>query len=265
MSAKQGINLSELPVGPQPISTGTAELKAIDGGLLLLVNGVESSCYDLSDPAYLDFEYLQQMSVVAEACFPLPQPLNALHLGGGACSLARAWAAKRPGGRGRVVELDEKLAEFVRTWFDLPRSPELSIRVGDAAEVAATFRDETFDVVVRDVFAGAHTPEHIWNTEATAHYARILKPGGLFLANVEAAPGSISVAQEWQVIREHFPEVIAIAAPTVARGDRRGNVVVAASDKPLPVSQIEVDLRRLPLPVSLVGAKIKRRWEQWRG
>ncbi len=92
--------------------------------------------------------------------------LRGLHLGGGACSLARYFHAAYPDARQVVVELDGKLAEYVRGWFDLPKAPLLRLRVGEAREVTETLTPDTRDFIIRDVFAGSLTP-------AAAHHCRV--------------------------------------------------------------------------------------------
>ena len=72
-------------------SLTTAELEARDTGVLLRLDGTESSWIDLRDPAHLDFEYQQQMNAVVDVLRPAPAPLRAVHLGGAACALARTY------------------------------------------------------------------------------------------------------------------------------------------------------------------------------
>ena len=79
--------------------------------------------------------------------------LRGLHLGGGACSLARYFHTAYPDARQVVVELDGKLAEYVRGWFDLPKAPLLRLRVGEAREVTETLTPDSRDFIIRDVFA----------------------------------------------------------------------------------------------------------------
>ncbi|MBV7363840.1 fused MFS/spermidine synthase [Actinomycetaceae bacterium TAE3-ERU4] len=254
--------IRDLPTDPVPIDTGTAQLKAVDGGLLLLINGAESSSYDFRDPTYLDFEYMQYMNAITTSFFGIQTPLNALHLGGAGCTLARAWSALRPGSTSKVIEIDRKLADLVRTWFNLPKSPEVSIRVGDAALLTPTYKDNTFDVLVRDVFSGTSTPQTVASTEITQHYSRILKENGLYLANVASQPNSDWAAREYATIASIFPHVIAVCPATVGRGDRRGNIVMAASHTAFKIEEISILLRKLPLPVGIVNDKIKYAWSR---
>ncbi len=115
-------------------STRTCELvkdRYLADGWVLEINGVPSSHIDLSDPALLEFEYMRWIAMLVESRFEHDSRLRVLHLGGGACTMARYFAAVYPDARQVVVEIDGRLAELVRHWFDLPRAPLLRIRVGE--------------------------------------------------------------------------------------------------------------------------------------
>ena len=112
-------------------SAATAELQVRDGGILLLLDGAESSWIDLHDPTHLDFEYLQQMDAAVTALRGESGPVRAVHLGGAGCALARAWDATRPGSTQLAVEIDGVLARgekgtaestMVRALTDVVRS-----------------------------------------------------------------------------------------------------------------------------------------------
>src|SRR5690625_3321752 len=139
---------------PLPISTGHARLsRENDGSVLLDINGMPYSHLH-PDPEILVFEYMRWTQLVIELQLAASDPQSPApqlaHLGGGGCSLPRALAAAHPGSRQIVVELDALLAEQVRTWFDLPRSPQLRLRVDDALGALSAWRADRFDVLVRD-------------------------------------------------------------------------------------------------------------------
>lgn len=228
-------NLPELGAA-LPISTGTARVtQEQDGSVLLEVNGVPSSHLH-PEPTHLVFEYMRWMLLAIDLHLeqsPTPTPQLA-HLGGGACALPRAVAAQHPDARQIVVEVDSRLAEQVRDWFDLPRSPQLRIRIDDALSALAAWRDDRFDVLVRDVFAGSLTPEALLTAETAAHAARVLREGGLYLANCAAPPGSGLMADEVASLSTAFEHVAVIAEPAHLSGKRRGNCVLVASTRPLP-------------------------------
>lgn len=242
---------SVMPEEPVPTSTAVAQLVRRDDGVLLLLDGAESSYVDLRDPTHLDFEYQQQMDAALSALLGPTTPVRAVHLGAAGCGLARAWDATRPGTRQLAVELDALLARYVRAWFDLPRAPGLRIRVGDAAVEVASLRPGQWDVVVRDVFAAGVVPAPTRTEEFVRACATALTPNGVYLANVASIPREVAGA-EIATAREVFASVLVVADPAVVRGRRRGNLVLVASARPWDREEreaVERAVRRLPLPV----------------
>ncbi|MBO3103108.1 spermidine synthase [Cellulomonas fengjieae] len=250
------------PTGPLPIPTGTVELTRDPDdpdGVTVLVNGVPSSYLDLADPTRLVFEYMQQMAAVIERVEPPGGPLDVVHLGAAGCALARALDASRPGSRQLAVELDTVLPELVRGWFDLPRSPALRIRAGDARAQLSTLPDASADVVVRDVFAGDRTPDHVRTREMVAEVARVLRPGGLYLANCADRPPLAGARAEGATLRTAFADLAVVAEPGLLRGRGYGNVVLAATDDPdlLCSAALARAIRSLPAPARMLhGAEV---------
>ena len=225
--------------GVYSTSTGTAELvpHRDDPGLwTVLVNGVPSSSVRPDDPARLDFEYLQYMAVCLSVQPPQPpQPLNVLHLGGAACALAWALETVRPGSEQVVLEIDEELVRLVRLWFDLPRSPRLRIQAVDARAGLARRRDASADAVVRDAFDGSTTPAHLSTLEATQDVRRVLRPSGIYLANVADRPPLQVLRREIATVATIFEHTAVIAETAMLRGRRYANAVVLGSSTPVPV------------------------------
>lgn len=238
---------------PIPVSTGTARLtRENDGSVLLDVNGAPSSHLH-PDPEHLVFEYMRWMLLAIDGHLEGNAPEAApqlAHLGGGGCSLPRAVAARHPRTRQTVVEIDELLAQQVRQWFDLPRSPQLRLRIGDALSVLTSWRDDRFDVLVRDVFSGSLTPQELTTAEAAVQADRVLRDGGLYLANCAAPQGSGLMADEVATLSTVFAHVGVIAEPAHLTGKRRGNCVLLASQRPLPEG-IDRDLRSDAVSVRL--------------
>ncbi len=172
--------------GVYPIDSGTAELirdRDNPDGYLLMINHVESSHIDLSDPTNLEFEYIRWIASIIQEHQPPTTPMRVLHLGAAACSLARYLIDVRPGSQHLAVDTDAELARLVREWFDLPKAPALRIRIGDARAVTEALPDAGFSVVVRDVFAGAVTPAPLITVEFARQAQRVLRPGGLYVVN----------------------------------------------------------------------------------
>ncbi|MDO4239278.1 spermidine synthase [Micrococcus sp.] len=230
--------------GTYPISSGVATIEPdpwTDGVFLLRVNGVESSQLNPDRPETLGFEYMRWAAAVLAHRLAPDARLRVLHLGGAGCTFARWVSHAYPGAHQLAVELDAGLAALAREHFDLPRAPQLKIRVGEAGQVLAGLRDATREVVFRDVFApdpaapdGAHiTPAHLTGLDAAAHAARVLTPGGVLLLNIGGGPDLTSVRREVAALTAVFAHVEVMADPAMLKGRRRGNVIAAASDRPL--------------------------------
>ena len=246
-----------LPEGDVVVSTGTVRLQREPGTdqVTVYLNGVPSSSLDLADPTWLEFEYMQQMAAVV-AALP-PGPLDVLHLGAAACALPRWLDAVRPGSRQLAVDVDAELVRLVREWFPLPRAPRLRLRVQDARAAVAAMPDASLDVVVRDVFDGTSTPAELTTSEFVADVVRVLRPGGVYLANCADRPPLALAKAEVATLRRLMSEVALVAEPGVLRGRRYGNVVLAAvpvreSGPGLDGAGLARALRSLPVPTRLL-------------
>ncbi|WP_207343455.1 fused MFS/spermidine synthase [Arthrobacter sp. E3] len=229
-------------VGKGPVAgtfqtdTGTAELIP-DGdnpyGWLLMLNGAQSSHVDLADPLRLEFEYMRWIIALVHDRWDAGAKLRTLNLGGAACSMPRYLVAAYPNSRNIVVEIDGKLANYVRDWFDLPRAPLLKIRVGEAREVTESLTEASRDLIIRDVFAGAKTPYPLTTAEFTAATKRVLIPGGVYVVNCGDSPALTTARREAATIAAAFKHTVIIADPPMLKGRRSGNVIIAGSDSPL--------------------------------
>jgi spermidine synthase len=249
-------NLSALPNEVISIDSGTVRLELHPpAGVTIFVNDVPSSYLDLDDPAFLAFEYFQQMDAVLASLRPPPTPVKALHLGAAGCSLAWAWDVTRPGSRQVAVDIDPRLVQLVREWFPLPSAPALRLRAQPATDAAASAKPGTYDVIVRDVFSGDATPAELTTEKFIEKVAQALKPDGLYLAN-RAHRGPIALARdELRDLTEVFPAVAAIAEVGVISGKRYGNVVLAASLGAADTFQnpgLARTLRSLPTPAKII-------------
>jgi spermidine synthase len=242
------------------VSTGTVELhrdRDDPDGVTVVLNGVPSSHLDLADPTRLEFEYMQQMAAVIDRLGEPGAPLRVIHLGAAGCTMARYVQAVRPGSHQLAIELDAALVSLVRTWFDLPRAPLLKLRTGDARTELAGLPSASADVIIRDVFAGAATPEHVTTIEFTRDVARVLRPGGIYLANCADRPPLDEARSELATLRAVFADVAATAEPGQLRGRRYGNLVLAGTQAPglLASADLARAIRSLPAPTRLLHGK----------
>ncbi len=255
VSRRERGHLTALP-GKTEVAGGTAELLADadrDGSWELLLDGVPQSHVDLVDPTHLEFEYVRRMGHVVDLAAEPGQPLDVVHLGGGALTLARYVAVTRPGSRQRVVEVDEALTDLVRRELPLPRNARVRVRAADARAGLAAHPDASADAVLVDVFAGARTPAHLTTVEFATDVARVLRPGGVTAWNVSDGPPLRFVRAEAATLRTVFRHVALLAEPGTLRGRRFGNTVAVASAAELPVVGLTRRCASDPMPSRVVS------------
>lgn len=226
-------------------------VESVDGGLAelipdrdrarawtLLIDGAPQSHVDLDDPAHLSFEYQRRLGHVIDLVAAPGKPVQAVHLGGGALTLARYVAATRPRSTQQVVERDAALVQLVRRELPLDRAARVRVRSADAREGLAKVPDGWADLVIADVFSGARTPAHLTSTEFLDEVRRALRPGGWYAANLADGPPLAHLRGQIATAAARFAELALVADPTVLRGKRFGNAVLVAGDLPLPVAEL---------------------------
>ncbi|MEV5781835.1 fused MFS/spermidine synthase [Streptomyces sp. NPDC052287] len=226
-------------------------VETVDGGLAelipdrdrprawtLLIDGAPQSHVDLDDPAHLSFEYQRRLGHVIDLVAPPGKPVHAVHLGGGAFTLARYTAATRPRSTQQVVERDGLLVQLVRRELPLDPNARVRVRSVDAREGLAKVPDGWADLVIADVFSGARTPAHLTSVEFLDDVRRVVKPGGVYAANLADGPPLAHLRGQIATAAAVFPELALVADPTMLRGKRFGNAVLVACDRPLPLAEL---------------------------
>ena len=214
----------------------------------LLLDGTPQSHVDLADPGYLSSEYQRRFGHLVDLAAAPGKPVSALHLGGGALTLARYVAASRPRSRQQVAEIDTRLTELVRRELPLDKGWQLRVRGGDARDILARSPEAGADLVVADIFSGARIPAHCTSTEFAALAARALSPGGRYAVNITDG-GQLAFARgQVATLRAVFAEVALVADPVVLRGRRFGNLVLVAAQQPLPLDELTRRIATDPFP-----------------
>ncbi len=157
------------------------------------------------------------------------EPVTALHLGGGGCTLPRWIAHTRPGSTQLVIEADGLLVDVVRRELG---TTGFKLKVGDARQILTGLRPASSNIVISDVFAGARLPVTCTTLEYIEQVRALLAPGGTYIANVADGPPLAFARGQVATLLAAFPHVAVLADPSVLRGRRFGNVVLAGSDRP---------------------------------
>jgi spermidine synthase len=208
-------------------------------GRTLLLDNLRHSYVDLDDPTYLEFSYTQLIGDVVDTLAPAGQPIRALHVGGGGFTLPRYIAATRPGSNSQVLELDSNVLATAREELGLVTGPDLEVRVGDARLGIADEPSDGRDLVVGDAFGGAAVPWHLTTTEFLEHVRRVLRPTGIYAVNVIDYPPLGFARAELATLRSVFPYVAVFGPSSRVAGTTGGNVILLASESPIPAQALE--------------------------
>ena len=230
----------------------------ITTGFELIVDGTPQSHVDLDDPTHLHFEYIARMGAVIDQLRMPGQPITAVHLGAGAMTLPRYVEATRPGSRQQVIELESALVDLVRGSLPLPKGAAIRVRHGDAREVLAKLPPGLHgaaDLVVSDVFSGAQTPAHVTSLEFYREVSKFLAPDGALLVNVADGPGLAYARRQIATLQAVLPNVAVLAEVQVLKGRRFGNLVIAASPRPLPMEWLPRLMAAGPHPAKIATGR----------
>ena len=174
---------------------------------------MEASYVDLADATHLEFDYMRWLRIVLRAA----GARRVLHIGGGACALARALAAADPGGRQEVCEVDADVLAVAREHLGLRRTPGLRVRHVEGRAHLAAQPDHSWDAIVIDAFVGARVPKRLITVEAMIDAARVAP---LTLVNVVDNRSANDVRAVASAVALAYPLVWTV-------GQRAGNAIVA--------------------------------------
>ncbi|HWB72846.1 MAG TPA: fused MFS/spermidine synthase [Egibacteraceae bacterium] len=209
------------------------------GGRVLYLDTLRHSYVDLFDPTHLEFSYAQIVGDVLETFRPPGEAISALHIGGGGFTLPRYLAATRPGSDSLVLELDPTIVQIARSQLGLRTGPALRVRVGDARLALADQPAGRYDLVVGDAFGGLAVPWHLTTREFVGQIRRTLRPDGIYVVNLIDYPPLGFARAQAATLQAVFDHVALVAPPARVAGAEGGNVVLAASDAPLPLRAIQ--------------------------
>jgi hypothetical protein len=193
-------------------------------GRLLRQAGMDASYVDLADATHLEFDYLRWLRIVLRVA----GARRVLHVGGGACALARALAAEDPASRQEVCEIDSEVLALARRHLGLRRAPGLRVRHVDGRKHIAAQRDGSWDAIVIDAFIGARVPVRLITVEALSDAARVAP---LTLVNVVDDRAAREVRSIAAGLGLAYPHVWTL-------GQRVGNTIVVGSARQLSVSRV---------------------------
>lgn len=205
------------------------------------------------DPGFLVFEYMQHLATVLDLLRPPPPArLAVTHVGGAGLTLPRYVEHVRPGSPQIVLEPDAALTEAVRAAAPLPRGHRIRVRATTGEDGVSALRPGTADALVLDAFTAGTVPAEVTMLEFLTPAASVLRPGGVFAANLYDEPGLRYVTRVSATVgAAGLPHRAVVATHDVLKGRRGGNLVLVASAEELDVAELTRRLRRAPIPTGL--------------
>lgn len=200
---------------------------------------MDASYVDLADPRHLEFDYLRWMRIVLRSA----RARRVIHIGGGACALARALAAEDPDGRQEVCEVDPEVLALAREYFGLRRAPGLHVRASEGREFVAGQPTAAWDAVAVDAFIAATVPRRLVTVEALGDVARVAPLALVNVLDDRSAREVRAVAAGLGSVYRHV----------WALGGRTGNAIVVGSERPLDLGRIAAQAAADPSPARLTA------------
>ena len=230
MARRRSATPDDAPSAPREDDAPFAFVPDERGGVTVMRDGHPQSHVDLDEPTAIEFEYVQHFALLLDALNPTPPaPLGVTHIGGAGLTLARCVDATRPGSPQIVLEPDQDLTEAVRRELPLPRGHRIRVRGVDGVAGMPTLRTDSADAVVLDAFAGGQVPGELVAPSFASEVARVLRPSGVFLANLSDEPGMAWAGRAIETFRAVLPHALVVAGQEVLKGRRFGNIVLFAS------------------------------------
>jgi spermidine synthase len=154
---------------------------------ILVQDALIHNRYDPLLPDRLLYEYEQLFAALSTEAAVLKGGAagpSSLTLGAGGCMFPQYLNRHFPGGRHVAVEIDPRVVQVARDYFDLRRDSRLELVVADARNYVQRAQGrERFDLIVLDAFNSFAVPYHLTTVEFVYQLTRMLEPQGMLLAN----------------------------------------------------------------------------------
>ncbi len=225
---------------------------------MLILDGLIHNRYNPDDPDDLLYEYERIFSALTDRAVgpDRRRPFSTLTLGGGACVFPYYLERRYPGSRNRIVEIDPKVIQVARRWFDAPESPRTRVSVMDARQfVGQARRAQAYDLIYLDAFSSYSIPYHLTTREFTEQVAGILAADGLFLVNaIDVFSIGRFLNAYLNTLRAVFPHVQVYWDPGTSP-DLRATFVLVASRRPFAAESL-ADPSGRPVAQSLTAEQL---------
>jgi spermidine synthase len=189
----------------------------------------------LDSKSELLFDYNERFMEIARGL----KPSNLLLIGGGGFTLPRALISEFPKLNLDIVEIDKQLLEIAKRFFKFEPSTSTHIYIGDGRQFIDSV-DQTYEMIVLDVFIEADIPNQFKTAAAAASLKRCLDNNGVAAFNVIGSLHGIR-SSTLRILIDSLRGVFADVSVFPATGGLSSwmgqNFVVCAQNKPYDLSQ----------------------------
>lgn len=166
-------------------------------------SGWESAIY-LDNPDELVFDYTKAYRLSNMVGLEIK---SALMIGGAAYTYPRDFLIHNPAAKIDVVEIDPKMTEVARTYFQLKDDPRMKI-IHEDARTCVKNSDKKYDVIFLDAFMGVTPPAHLTTKEFMSDLKNILSDNGVLMINLISPIGGKDgrlFEEEANTVKTMFP------------------------------------------------------------
>lgn len=209
------------------ISNGAQRIRVLQTDNSGLQSGVYADGRDnLAIPYIRAFAYAANLK---------PQAERHLIIGGGAFTFPEFLAKRNPASSVDTVEIDSKLPEVSRQYFDFEQPKNLSIITADGRQFLNTNK-VNYDMIFIDAFNALVPPFQLMTVEAANRMQASLKPDGIVAANIISASSgyrSELIRYAYNTFKTSYTHVSVYRVDQRYPAYSRQNMLLLASNRPI--------------------------------
>ena len=243
----------EIPAHRGMITDRRGEPVAVEGDdktyiEALVLDHLIHSYTDLNDPLHLEYEYIRLYEELVRWQTLDKKSFRVLFIGGGGYTFPRFLEAKYPGAQIDVVEIDPEVSRVARAYLGIASDSRIRTFNEDARWFVMNCKESgTYDFIFGDAFNDLSIPYHLTTREFAAELKRLLKPDGLYLANViDSFKKGLFIPAYIRTLEDVFgkKQVNLVTANTDLNDMGISTYVVVASSKKLEQEDFIESMRR---------------------
>jgi spermidine synthase len=203
----------------------------------------------LDDPLHLEYEYIRLYEELVRWQTIGKKTFRVLFIGGGGYTFPRFLEEKYPEAQIDVIEIDPEVSHVAKTFLGIPLKTRIRTFNEDARWFVMNFKESgSYDFIFGDAFNDLSIPYHLTTKEFAVELKRLLKPDGLYLANViDSFKKGLFIPAYIRTLEEVFgkQKVNLVTANTDLNDMGISTYVVVASSTKLEQEDLIESMRRL--------------------